>query len=102
MSSVCEVLKTSDNQIQLKGILDWQSVADTLFQIRESFKQIPADIVELELSGLEHADTAGVAGLINASIDCIKDGKQLQLLNAPEIVATLAKISDLEAVLGLQ
>ncbi len=102
MSSVCEVLKTTENQIQLKGTLDWQSVADTLFQIREGFKQISTDVIELELSGLEHADTAGVAGLINASLDCIKDGKQLQLLNAPSIVSTLAKISDLEAVLGLQ
>ncbi|MCY7294815.1 STAS domain-containing protein [Alteromonas sp. a30] len=102
MASACEVLKISENQIQLKGILDWQSVADALFKVRESFKQISDDTIILELSELKHADTAGVAGLINASIDCIKDGKKLQLLNAPEIVSTLAKISDLEAVLGLQ
>lgn len=58
--------------------------------------------VLVDLSGITHSDTAGLAWIINLLRDCQTQNIQFKLRNVPDTLINLAKISDVEAFLPLQ
>ncbi|WP_166423379.1 STAS domain-containing protein [Paraglaciecola sp. 20A4] len=56
----------------------------------------------LDLTNIEHIDTAGLAWLINLIRDTKAQDIKFHLVNPPETLLNLAKISDVEAFLPLQ
>lgn len=61
-----------------------------------------AQKIKIELSGLEHVDTAGLAWLINLLRVFKQSNIQWQLQNIPETMTNLAKISDVDSILSVQ
>lgn len=54
-----------------------------------------------DLSGLWQSDSAALAVLLEWRREALRRNRQLEYRNAPERLAQLARLSDLESVLGL-
>ena len=56
----------------------------------------------IDLAGISHADTAGLAWLLNLLRNAKKQNISFTLKNVPETILNLAKISDVDGFLPLQ
>ncbi|MFC3649779.1 STAS domain-containing protein [Planctobacterium marinum] len=59
------------------------------------------EVVKLDLAAAENNDTAGLAWLINLKANLKKSGKSLQLLNVPNALKKLSKLSDADKLLEI-
>ncbi|WP_158972144.1 lipid asymmetry maintenance protein MlaB [Paraglaciecola sp. L3A3] len=62
----------------------------------------PKEIATLDMSGIEHTDTAGLAWLINLLKDCNQKNIKFVIKDIPETLVNLAKISDVDSFLSVQ
>lgn len=86
----------------LQGKLDVSSLRHD-WRANRGQKLAPmAQKLTLDLAGIDSADSAGLAWLINMVRDCRQDNIQLCLCNMPQSLLKLAKISDVEHFLPLQ
>jgi phospholipid transport system transporter-binding protein len=60
------------------------------------------DVSTLDMSGVIHSDTAGLAWLINFLKDNQQQDVHFELKNIPESLIKLAKISDVDGFLSVQ
>lgn len=100
------LVEQSQGYYVLQGDLDrssvprWESYALSQLQ---SFQNIhPNEKVRLDFSGVKHSDTAGLAWLINLLKSCRELGLTLELVNLPETILNLAKISDVDSFLSVE
>ena len=100
--AVCEIQLAKDGSIELIGALDAMSVPDAWKSLEAKLQHSSSDTIALNLENLRSIDTAGLACLVNCSVNCHKQGKTMQLLNVPENINKLAKISDVDGILTLQ
>lgn len=56
----------------------------------------------IDLAGIIHADTAGLAWLLNLLRDANEQNITFRLKNVPEMIINLAKISDVDGFLPVQ
>jgi phospholipid transport system transporter-binding protein len=88
----------------LRGVLNRETIPqfwpDCLTELAQA--QQKSDSLNLDLAGIEHIDTAGLAWLLNL----LRDAKQQQIVfslsNVSPTLLNLAKISDVETFLPLQ
>lgn len=98
------IVPTAEGQYYLGGALtavhlqqDWSVAFD------DDGELAPANqALTLDLLGIEQVDSAGLAWLVNMARDCRLRGISLSLLNMPEGLQKLAKISDAHQLLPLQ
>lgn len=100
--AACEIQSAQDGSIELIGALDAMTVPNAWKSLEAKLQQSVSDTITLNLEKLSSIDTAGLACLVNCSVNCQKQGKTLQLLNVPGNINKLAKISDVEGILALQ
>jgi phospholipid transport system transporter-binding protein len=72
-----------------------KSISDLLASAK---RQTPV----IDLAGISHADTAGLAWLLNLLRDAKKQNITFKLKNVPETIINLAKISDVNGFLPVQ
>ena len=89
-----------EGQFLLSGELNRDTVMDSWSLRNQGFTQQKE--ILLDLAGVSHVDTAGLAWLVNLVADCQKLKVQLKLSNVPITLLKLAKISDVEGILPLQ
>lgn len=82
----------------VSGELSFATVTDLLLQSRSLFAG-ESDI-EVDLSGVTHADSAGLSLLIEWLRQAKLQGKQLHYLALPVQLSALASISEVEGLLS--
>ena len=101
-----KVLELPKGYYQLQGELNRNTIAqsDALTLIEQSSRSNTADgkITTLDMAAVTHADTAGLAWLMNLLKDSKQQNKQCELKNIPESLIKLAKISDVDGFLSVQ
>lgn len=86
-----------DGAWRLTGALDFESVP-ALFQRTDAL--LANGPVELDLSGVEQANSAGVALLLEWRRQAHRRGIELRLSGLPEPVRRVARLSDVEPLLS--
>lgn len=88
--------KQSPGRYVLNGELGFSTVTDLLVQSRSLFAS-DADI-QLDLSGVTHADSAGLSLLVEWLRQAKLQGHTLQYLSLPAQLQALAGISEVEGL----
>ena len=89
----------------LKGELNRNTIAKpgALATLQQSNKSNPNKHVStLDMSGVSHSDTAGLAWLMNFLKNNQQQNVHFILKNIPESLINLAKISDVDSFLSVQ
>ncbi len=88
----------ASGQIQLSGELDHYSVPILWQQHREQMASLP--VWEINLAKVERSNSAGLALLISWLREARRQEKPLRLLNIPEQMLQIARVSELEEILN--
>ena len=84
---------------RVSGTISYANAADALGRLPAPRGQSGA--IDLDLGGLQHADSATLAVLIAWNSRVRRHGGELRLRNAPQALRNLAHLSDLDGLLGL-
>lgn len=90
--------RVSDDRWRLTGRLDFETVPELRPRIREALR--PSERVTLDLSGVTHTNSAGVALVIQWLEDARKDGASIEVINPPQAFSELAGLSNIESLLA--
>jgi phospholipid transport system transporter-binding protein len=82
----------------LNGELSFATVTTLLLQSRPLFAG--ESVLEMDLSGVTHADSAGLSLLIEWLRQAKLQGKQLRYRSLPSQLSALASISDVDGLLS--
>lgn len=94
--------KSGDAQgadLRLRGTLDFACVPALLQAGRDLFPD--TGVVRIDLAGVDGANSAGLALLLEWQRVLAQDGRRLELLNVPGALVNIARVSELETVLSL-
>jgi phospholipid transport system transporter-binding protein len=100
-----QVIDSPKGYYTLQGELNRNTIAksDALATLDQSNdKSANGDVSTLDMSGVSHSDTAGLAWLMNFLKDKQLQNVQFELKNIPESLIKLAKISDVDGFLSVQ
>ena len=100
-----KVVELPKDYYQLQGELNRNTIpkSDALAIVEKSYQSLTSDkIITLDMAGVKHADTAGLAWLMNLLKDSRQQNVQFELNNIPESLINLAKISDVDSFLSVQ
>ena len=86
--------------LRVSGAISYTNAADALARLPVTRVGKASTAVDVDLSGLKHADSATLAVLIAWAARVKKLGGELRLRNAPQALRNLAHLSDLEGLLG--
>ncbi|GAA5218882.1 lipid asymmetry maintenance protein MlaB [Corallincola platygyrae] len=92
--------KLGPNKFQITGVLDRNSVP-TLWAKREGLC-CGDGVTEVNLSKLDHCDSAGMAFLLELYVCHSRHGRELHFVNAPEQLMRLVEVSDLNNILPIE
>lgn len=100
-----QVFESPKGYFSLQGALNRTTIAksDALDMLEKCKKSsVKGKGTILDMSGVNHSDTAGLAWLINFLKNNQLQNIQFELKNIPESLIKLAKISDVEGFLSVQ
>lgn len=100
-----QVIESPKGYYTLQGELNRNTIAksDALATLDQSHnKSSKGDVCTLDMTGVSHSDTAGLAWLMNFLKDKQLQNVQFELKNIPESLIKLAKISDVDGFLSVQ
>ena len=81
--------------VLLQGQLDLASSG----QVREALAAVGGETVVADLSGLEFLDSSGIAALLAARSDVLREGRSFQLRGASGIVRQVLELTGLASLL---
>ena len=91
--------RSADDQFAVRGVLGFDSATELLDQSKELFAS--ANSINIDLSAVTHADSAGLALLL----EWLRYGKQhnktVRYQNLPAQLRSLAAISEVETLLAI-
>lgn len=100
-----QVIESPKGYYILQGELSRNTIAKSA-ALSTLKKQAPKDAnteaSTLDMSGVSHSDTAGLAWLMNFLKDNQQQNVQFKIKNIPESLIKLAKISDVDSFLSVQ
>ncbi|MCP3672896.1 MAG: STAS domain-containing protein [Gammaproteobacteria bacterium] len=93
------IIKSAEGQFQLSGILDQKTVS----KVWPQRAQLKSDKkLVIDLAGVTHSDSAGLAFLTCIQSDAIKSQQSLSFINIPHQLQQLIELSRLEDVLNTE
>lgn len=84
--------------LALSGALTFATAAHALAEAGRSLAR--GVQTKLDLSGLHHADSAGLACVLALIAEASRAGRRLAVCNLPEGLRALARVCDVEPLLG--
>jgi phospholipid transport system transporter-binding protein len=96
--STAKLISLSAGRYSVSGELNFATVTDLLLQSREMFAGESS--IELDLSGVTHADSAGLSLLIEWLRQARLQGRQLRYVALPAQLSALAGISEVDGLLA--
>ena len=100
-----KVFESPKGYFTLQGELSRNTIAKSgaLSTIQQNNqKSASDDVFTLDMSGVSHSDTAGLAWLMNFLKKNQQQNIHFELKNIPESLIKLAKISDVDSFLSVQ
>jgi phospholipid transport system transporter-binding protein len=91
--------RVSDNRWRLTGTLDFDSVPELRPRIREALSR--GANLTVDLGGITHTNSAGVALLLQWMEDARRKGATIRLQDPPREFRELAGLSNTHRLLGL-
>lgn len=86
-------------RLQVSGELSLRTVPHLLAPARELIDS--RERVDIDLGGVSHADSAGVALLVEWMREARQAGKEIRFLNIPRQMLAIARVSSLDGILPL-
>ena len=104
IAETAKITETAIGQFAISGVLNRSTLNEFWPKSVSVLKQanMEAQDVVISLAGVEHADTAALAWLLNLVRDAKQQKFSFQLKNVPQTLINLAKISDVDGFLPLQ
>ncbi len=93
-------LQLENGKLHLRGVLDKHSVP-TAYQCSKKLLRASTAAQAIDLSEVQHIDSAGLALLLEWQSWANHAAQQLQLQHAPEQLLQLARLSELDRILNL-
>jgi phospholipid transport system transporter-binding protein len=100
-----EMSESPEGYYTLTGELNRNTIAKSaaLVSLEKGNKNNSSeDVFTLDMSGVSHSDTAGLAWLMNFLKDSQQHNIHFEIKNIPESLIKLAKISDVDGFLSVQ
>lgn len=100
-----QLIESPKGYFTLEGALNRNTIPKSaaLATLQQNkLKHTSNDVCSLDMSGVSHSDTAGLAWLMNFLKDNQQQNVQFKLKNIPESLINLAKISDVDGFLSVQ
>ena len=99
-----KVVESPKHYFQLQGEFNRNTIpkSEALAILQLNNQATSGQITTLDMSGVTHSDTAGLAWLMNFLKHNHQLNVQLELKNIPETLRNLAKISDVDSFLSVQ
>ena len=100
-----EVVESPKGYYILQGELSRNTIAKSIALTtlkKHDQNMASGDVSFLDMSGVSHSDTAGLAWLMNFLKDNQQQNVHFKLKNIPESLIKLAKISDVDGFLSVQ
>ena len=87
-----------EGRFRVSGVLDASTASDVLEESEARFAQ--ASKIDVDLGGVGESDSAGLALLIEWLRMARQSGKEIHFANLPAQVEALARISEVEELIG--
>jgi anti-sigma B factor antagonist len=84
--------------MSLKGDVDMNSSPDVRSSLGAAFKQGGAKALLIDLSGVRYMDSSGIATLVEAMQNCMKQGMRLRLVELSPSVRDVFELARLASV----
>jgi anti-anti-sigma regulatory factor len=101
-SATVEVVEVRPDRVQVKGSLTFATARAAreagLAILNRSSSPEP---LAVDCSGVGASDSAGLAVLVDLFANATKRGRSVQFWNLPPGIVAVAKISDVDAILGI-
>lgn len=94
-----EVAPLAPDTLGVRGSLGFATAAQALGALRDSLSS-HANVTSLDLSGVAHADSAGLACLLTLLGEASAHGRELRLTQVPDGVRVLADVCGAGPLLG--
>ncbi len=96
--STARLESLGEGRFRVSGVLDASTATEVLEQSESRFAQAPQ--IDVDLGGVGESDSAGLALLIEWLRMARQSGKQIHFENVPAQIAALARISEVEDLIG--
>jgi len=93
-----QIEKLDGGRLRVSGELTFGTVAAVLRESAGLF-QNDTTAFEMDLSGVRHADSAGLALLIHWLREARRNGREIVFRHLPEQMLAIARVSDLQDIL---
>jgi len=95
-----EIRQGKNGRLEISGDLNFDSVAGLWRKCHTQFSD--HEVLDIDLSGVQRSDSAGVALLVDCLRQAHQSGKTIRFFNIPTQMLALARVSSLDQVLPLQ
>ncbi len=89
----------STGKFRIKGVLNFDSVSTLNQHARELFRDFSE--ISIDLSSVSYVNSAALVLLLEWKRQALLEGKTLQLLNVPQKLQNIARISEIEKILSI-
>jgi len=86
------------HMMHLKGDVDMNTSPDVRNGLGEVFKQAGAKVLVINLSGVRYMDSSGIATLVEAMQNCMKQGMKLRLAELSPSVRDVFELARLSSI----
>ncbi len=95
-----QIIQKPDGSFQLEGELSYSNVSNIYRKTANLFKKLNDDI-QIDLSGVTHSDSAGIALLVEWLSEARDNNQVIQFINVPKQMLEMVRISSLDRVLPI-
>lgn len=99
MKDQIEIQKTADGLIRIRGELSYVNVSDVHQRAVNFFKN--QNTVKIDLGGVTHSDSAGIALLVEWLSDARHRNQGIHFINLPKQMLKMVRVSNLDQVLPI-
>ena len=93
-----QLQRTAPGTLGVDGVLSFATAAAALAAINAALAGEP--VARLDLSGVRHSDSAGLACVLAVLADAAEQGRSLTVRNIPEGMHLLASVCEVEGLLA--
>jgi phospholipid transport system transporter-binding protein len=95
-----EIVQVAPNHLLVKGPLTFET-ARRAREVGERLIRVASDSLEVDCSGVNASDSAGLAVLIDWLATAKAAGRSVRFQNLPPGIQAAARISEVESILGI-
>ncbi len=87
-------------RLGVSGVLSFDTAAAALQAIEAALAAAAGAVVELDLAGLDHSDSAGLACVLAVVAEADRRGQVLQVVHMPEGMKALAQVCEVDRLMS--